>query len=104
VRYGDGQGWSDAGVTLQPGESFRDCAKRGVAATTGLNVTVGSMLQAHVLYADDWTDRDPIARPFVLFEAHQGSGQAEPHGEVVDLRWFDTPPTKLRYEELGESF
>ena len=104
VRYGDGAGWSDAGATLEPGESFADCAERAVWAAAGLRVTVSDVLQAHVLYADDWTDRDPVAHPFVLFEALHGEGTAEPHGPADDVAWFLDPPADLRYDELAESF
>jgi ADP-ribose pyrophosphatase YjhB (NUDIX family) len=104
VRYGDGEGWSDAGANLHPGESFHDCAERAVEATTGLDVTVRSVLQAHVLYADDWTDRNPVPYPFLLFEALHGGGQPEARGEAVAVEWFGDPPEDVRYEELREAF
>jgi ADP-ribose pyrophosphatase YjhB (NUDIX family) len=104
VRYGDGEGWSDPGLSRHPGEGFAECAARAVRETTGLRVRVGSVAQAHVLYADDWTDRDPVAHPFVLFEAERRDGDARPRGEVVETGWFSEPPGRLRYEELRELF
>jgi ADP-ribose pyrophosphatase YjhB (NUDIX family) len=104
VRYDDGDGWSDPGANLEPGESFHECAERAVEATTGLRVTVSGVLQSHVLYADDWTDRDPIPHPFVLFEALYGEGTAEPQGSVGAVEWFLDPPAELRYGELRDAF
>lgn len=104
VDYGDSEGWSDAGATLEPGESFADCAERAAAAAAGLRVSVDTVLGAHVLYADDWTDRDPVPHPFVLFEALHGGGTAEPGPDAEAVRWFEDPPERLRYEELAESF
>ena len=104
VDYGDGEGWSDAGASLEPGESFAACAERAVEAAAGLRVTVDTVLQAHVLYADDWTDRDPVPHPFVLFEALYGGGTAEAGADAQAVRWFDDPPERLRYEALRERF
>lgn len=102
VDYGDGEGWSDAGASLEPGESFAACGERAVRAATSLRVTVDSVLQAHVLYADDWTDRDPVAHPFVLFEARWGEGRARAGADAEAVEWFDEAPERMRYEELRE--
>lgn len=104
VRYGDGEGWSDAGATLEPGESFADCAARAVDSATGIRCATAEVLQAHVLYADDWTDRDPVPHPFVLFDATLVDGRAEARGDAEAVEWFLDPPERLRYEELREAF
>jgi len=104
VQYGDGEGWSDAGATLEPGESFARCAERAVDSATGVTCTTVEVLQAHVLYADDWTDRDPVPHPFVLFDATLVDGRAEARGDAEAVEWFLTPPKHLRYEELREAF
>lgn len=104
VRYGDGEGWSDAGATLQPGESFTDCAERAVASAAGLDCATDGVLQTHVLYADDWTDRDPVPHPFVLFDATLVGGVTAMLGDAEAVDWFLDPPETLRYEELREAF
>lgn len=104
VQYGDGECWSDAGATLEPGESFADCAGRAVDSATGVRCATAEVLQAHVLYADDWTDRDPVPHPFVLFDATLVDGAPEVQGDAEAVEWFLDAPEHLRYEELREAF
>jgi ADP-ribose pyrophosphatase YjhB (NUDIX family) len=105
VRFDDDEGWSDPGVPRHPGEPFADCARRGARHHARVRVAVGDPVQAHVLYARDWTGRDPVPHPFVLFEGRVPDGaRPEADGEATAVGWFTSPPDRLRYAELSELF
>ncbi|QLD87939.1 NUDIX hydrolase [Natronomonas salina] len=106
VRYDGADGWVDPGDGRRPGESYRECAERGVRETTGIEATVDGLAQVHLLYMDDWTDRDPIPNPYVSFEGRLRNGcrpgEARPGDGVADLRWAEEVPAELLYDELAE--
>lgn len=103
VRYDGADGWVDPGDGRRPGESYRECARRGVRDTVGLDVRIDDLAQVHLLYMDDWTDRVPLPNPFVSFDGRPLAGDATPREGVVEARWFDAPPEELLYEELAEA-
>jgi ADP-ribose pyrophosphatase YjhB (NUDIX family) len=104
ARYPDAGGWVDPGDGRRPGESYAECARRGVAETAAVEATVTGLAQVQVLYMDDWTDRPPVPNPFVSFTGRCREGRARPGDGVADVRWFDHPPDadELVYAELGE--
>ena len=122
VRYEGADGWVDPGGSRRPGESYRECARRAVRETTGVETTVGDLAQVHLLYMDDWTDRDPVPNPYGSYEGQvddtgtgagaggsEGGSGAEWHDDVTnvavdvdEVRWAETVPGELLYEELAE--
>ncbi|MFB6170521.1 MAG: NUDIX hydrolase [Haloarculaceae archaeon] len=107
VRYAGASGWADPGANVEPDEDYETCARRAVGAAVGLDVTITGVAQVHVRHADDWTDRETVAEPTVIFEAElaEGSGTSAELGPGVDAaRWCDAPPGDLLYDELAEFF
>lgn len=106
VRYDGTDGWVDPGDGRRPGESYFECAERGVSETTGIEAVVDGLAQVHLLYMDDWTDRDPVPNPYVSFEGHLGTecrpDEARQGDAVAELRWADEAPAVLLYDELAE--
>lgn len=102
VRYEAADGWVDPGDSRQPGESYRMCAERAIEETAGIEACVDDLAQVHLLYMDDWTDREPIPNPYVSFEATPVGGELRPGDGVTDLRWAESTPENLLYEELAE--
>jgi ADP-ribose pyrophosphatase YjhB (NUDIX family) len=102
VRYEGADGWVDPGDSRRPGESYRECAKRGVREATGIEATVEGLAQVQLLYMDDPTARDPIPNPYLSFAGTRTGGEIRP-GEGVDAaRWMAEPPETLLYGELAE--
>jgi ADP-ribose pyrophosphatase YjhB (NUDIX family) len=100
-------GWVDPGDGRLPGESYRECAVRGVREATGIESHIDGLAQIHLLYMDDWTDRDPVPNPYVSFEgspasANVDAGDVRPGEGVDDLRWSETNPEDLVYDGLAE--
>ena len=107
ANYESADGWVDPGDGRRPGESYRECAVRAVREATGLESDIDGLAQAHLLYMDDWTDRDPVPNPYVSFEGRPerretDAGDVHPGEEVADLRWSETVPENLLYDELAE--
>lgn len=102
VRYEGADGWVDPGDGRRPGESYRECAERGVRETTGVETTVDGLAQIHLLYMDDWTGRDPVPNPYVSFDGRLRGGDPCPGEDVDDVRWADEVPEDLLYDELAE--
>ncbi len=105
ARYEGADGWVDPGDGRRPGESYRECAARGVREATGLEPAVDGLAQVHLLYMDDWTDRPPVPNPYVAFEgrpAGRDVGDVRAGEGVADLRWTTSPPENLLYDELAE--
>lgn len=67
VRYEHAGGWIDPGDGRRPGESYVECAKRGVKEAAGVEATVDGLAQIQLVYLDDPTDRPPIPNPYVSF-------------------------------------
>ncbi len=102
VRYEGADGWVDPGDSRRPGESYRECATRGVREATGIEATIEGIAQIHLLYLDDSTGRDPIPNPYVSFLGTGESGSATPGSDVESVQWSVEPPDELLYDELGE--
>jgi len=107
ARYEDAEGWVDPGSARRPGESYRECAVRGVREAAGVDAEIDGLAQVHLLYMDDWTDRAPVPNPYVSFEGrperrNADAGTVRPGDGVADLRWGETVPEDLLYDELAE--
>ena len=102
VRYEGADGWVDPGDSRRPGESYRECATRGLREAAGVDATIDRVAQIHLLYLDDPTDREPIPNPYVSFLGTGGSGSTDPGPDVESIRWSAEPPGELLYDELGE--
>lgn len=102
VRYEGADGWIDPGDSRRPGESYSECATRGVRESTGIEAAVDGIAQIQLLYMNDWTDRDPIPNPYVSFRGTYENGTARPGENAASVRWMDERPTELLYDELAE--
>lgn len=102
VRYEGAEGWIDPGVGRQPGESYRECAERALSEAAGIEASVDGLAQVHLLYMDDWTDREPVPNPYVSFAGTHESGTATPGPDVESVQWMGERPEELLYEELAE--
>ena len=90
------EGWRVPGATRQPGDDYLDCARRAVREQTGLDPRLTDVRHVHVRYCHDWTGRDPIPQPFIVFTG-------EVSGEPRDgARWHDSVPERRLYDLLGE--
>lgn len=90
------EGWREPGATRQPGEDHLACARRAVRDQTGLDPRLTDVRHVHVRYCHDWTGRDPIPMPFVVFT---GDAVGDP---TEDATWHDALPDETLYELLGE--
>ncbi len=102
VRYEGSDGWVDPGDSRRPGESYGECAKRGVRESTGIEAEIDGIAQLQLLYFDDRTGRDPVPNPYISFEGTCTSGSTRPGSGVDSVRWMDELPEELLYEELTE--
>lgn len=102
ARYDGIDGWIEPGGGRRPGESYAECAKRGVRRATGLDPEIGGLAQLQIVYLDDRRPRPPIPNPYVSFEGSIGDGEPESRDPAVELRWTDEPPAELAYGELAE--
>jgi len=102
VRYEGASGWVDPGGSRRPGESYRECARRGVRQATGIEATIDGLTQVHLLYMDDPTGRDPVPNPYLSFFGTDESGTLQPGSDVKSARWSAEPPSELLYDELAE--
>lgn len=101
ARYEGADGWVDPGDSRRPGESYRECAKRALRETADIEASIDGLAQIQLLYMDDWTDREPLPNPYVSFEGSVRSGEIRTDGGV-DLRWAESVPEELLYDELTE--
>lgn len=102
VRYGGADGWVDPGDGRHPGESYREGAERAVEEATGIEARVDGLAQVQLLYMDDWTDREPVPNLYVSFEAAPAGGELRAGDGVDDVRWVESTPDDLLYDELAE--
>lgn len=102
VRYEHVDGWIDPGDGRRPGESYAECAKRGVRRATGTEATIEGLAQIQLVYLDDPTDRPPIPNPYVSFSGSLDGADIVPGETVTALQWAEDPPEQLAYEELSE--
>ena len=101
ARYDGADGWTDPGTSRQPGESYTDCAVRGVRESAGIEATVDGLAQIQLLYMSDWTDRPPVVNPYLSFVGSQVDGRTCCGVGVDALAWMDEPPERLLYEEIA---
>lgn len=104
VRFEGTEGWVDPGDGRLPGESHRECARRALEEVAGIGADIAGLAQVHLLYMDDWTDRQPVPNPYVCFDGRPVDGELEttPGDDVAALRWADSVPEDLLYDELAE--
>ncbi|MGM0718161.1 MAG: NUDIX domain-containing protein, partial [Halobacteriota archaeon] len=102
VRYEHAEGWIDPGDGRRPGESYVECAKRGVEETTGLEASIDGLAQIQLVYLDDSTGRPPIPNPYVSFFGSVVDDAVSPGDSAVAVRWADELPAELAYDELAE--
>ena len=104
ARYESADGWVDPGNGRRPGESYRECAVRGVRETTGLDPE-DDLAQVHLLYMDDPTGSRYRTRTSSS-RAGRRAGTPAPGTSVregvADLRRAETIPESLLYDELAE--
>jgi ADP-ribose pyrophosphatase YjhB (NUDIX family) len=89
------EGWAEPAAELRPGEEYVETAEAAVRRQTGLEPVLAGVERVHVRYLADWTDRDPLPQPFVVFAA-RASGR--PAG---DAAWHDRLPDETLYEYLS---
>ncbi|MFC5973225.1 NUDIX hydrolase [Halomarina salina] len=89
-------GWREPGTTRLPDDDPIDAARRAVREQTGLVADLTDVRHVHVRFHRDWTDRDPVPQPFVVFEGTASGTPAD------GARWHDSRPEELLYERLAE--
>ena len=102
VNYHGADGWVDPGDSRRPGESYVECAKRGVRDATGIEAAIDDIAQIQLLYMDDPTGRDPVPNTYISFFGSPGSGTLRAGPDVASVQWADEPPEELLYDELAE--
>ncbi|MFB6205730.1 MAG: NUDIX hydrolase [Haloglomus sp.] len=101
----DDEPWADPGDARRPGEDYRECARRAVAETTGIEARLDGLAAVHLHVAEDSFDRPPLPDPALVFEATPRRGDAPsptPGDGVSEAAWFapDDLPDDLLYEDL----
>lgn len=94
-------GWAEPGGVPRRDESRADCARRLVREQAGLDPAVTGLSHVHVRHLGDWTERDPVPAPLVVFEGVAG-GDPEPGDDVRDAAWHEDLPEDLLYEGLRD--
>lgn len=90
------QGWAEPAADRLPDEEYVECAEAAVRRQTGLSPVLVGVDRVQIRHVTDWTDRDPLLQPLVVFAA-RASGQ--PEGDAV---WHDRLPTETVYDYLAE--
>ncbi len=101
VRYDRADGWVDPGDSRRPGESYTECAKRGVREATGIDAAIDGLAQIHLLCMDDPTDRPPAPNPYLSFVGTTENKTVQPT-DGVTARWLTETPEETLYDELAE--
>jgi 8-oxo-dGTP diphosphatase len=104
VRFEGADGWVDPGDGRLPGESYRECARRALTEVASIDAELDGLAQVHLLYMDDWTDRQPVPNPYVCFDGRPLADELEttPGEGVEALRWTESAPENVLYDELAE--
>ena len=104
ARFEGTDGWVDPGDGRLPSESYRECARRSLGEVADIEVELDGLAQVQLLYMDDWTDRQPVPNPYVCFDGHplDESAETNPGDGVAALRWAESVPENLLYDELAE--
>lgn len=85
IRYERADGWIEPGAGRLPGESYTECAKRGVRQTTRTEVVVEGLAQIQLVHLDDPTDRPPVPNPYVAFTGSIVDGAPVPDGDAMTV-------------------
>lgn len=93
--------WAEPGGAPRDDEPFDECARRLVREQTGLEAAIHGLSHLHVRHLTDWTERDPVAVPLVVFEG-LARGEPEPGDGVDAAAWHDALPDDLLYEGLRD--
>lgn len=91
-----GEGWAEPAAPRRPEQDYLSCAEEAIREATGIAPVMAGLSHVHVRYVDDWSDRDPLPQPFVVFAARAAG---EPTG---DAAWHARLPDDLLYEHLRE--
>jgi ADP-ribose pyrophosphatase YjhB (NUDIX family) len=104
VRFEGTDGWVDPGDGRLPGESYRECARRALGEIADIDAEIDGLAQVHLLYMDDWTDRQPVPNPYVCFDGQsvEAATETTPGDGVAALTWAESVPDDLLYDELAE--
>lgn len=78
ASYERADGWIEPGAGRRPGESYTDCAKRGVRETAGTEAAIEGLAQVQLVYLDDPTGRPPVPNPYVAFRGSVAGGAPVP--------------------------
>jgi ADP-ribose pyrophosphatase YjhB (NUDIX family) len=102
VQYEHVDGWIDPGSGRRPGESYAECAKRGVRRATGVEAAIDGLAQIQIVYLDDPTDRPPAPNPYISFSGSLVRDDVAPGEPITALQWAEEAPEELAYQELSE--
>lgn len=89
------EGWAEPAADLRPGEEYVETAEAAVRRQTGLDPVLAGVERVHVRYLTDWTDREPLPQPFVVFAAR---ARGRPEGEAA---WHSSIPGETLYAYLS---
>ncbi len=90
------EGWAEPAAERRPGVEYVETAEAAVRDQTGLDPVLAGVERVHVRYVTDWTDRDPLPQPFVVFTARATGRPA------CDAAWHDCLPEDTLYDYLSE--
>jgi hypothetical protein len=85
IRYERADGWIEPSAGRLPGESYTECAKRGVRQAARTEAVVEGLAQIQLVYLDDPTDRPPVPNPYVAFIGSIVDGAAVPDGDAITV-------------------
>jgi len=90
------EGWAEPAAPRRPEQDYLSCAEEAIREATGIAPVMAGLSHVHVRYVTDWSDRDPLPQPFVVFDAR---ATGEPDG---DAAWHARLPEALLYDHLRE--
>ncbi|GGO29280.1 NUDIX domain-containing protein [Deinococcus humi] len=91
LRHGGTGKWTVPGGSLEPGESFEECARRELFEETELNAERLEPLEMFCgpQYRFTYPHGDTVDNVSVLYRAHGVTGTLTPQeGEVLEVGWF----------------
>ncbi|CCQ36897.1 uncharacterized protein Nmlp_2744 [Natronomonas moolapensis 8.8.11] len=92
ARYERADGWIEPGAGRRPGESYTDCAKRGVRETAGTEAAIEGLAGVQLVYLDDPTDRPPVPNPYVAFRGSIAGGAPVPDADATATETTGSEP------------
>lgn len=90
------EGWAEPAASRRPEEEYIECAEAAIREEAGLDPVLAGLSHVHVRYVTDPMGREPVAQPFVVFEAR---ARGQPANGAA---WHETPPEELLYDHLAE--